>query len=122
MCVNDIITCGAKPLIFLDYIACGKVVPEKVAAIVSGVAEGCVQAGAALVGGGERPKCRVFTRKTNMTLRALPLALWKIEIIDNTQMRPGDAIIALPSSGVHSNGFSLVRRVFGINEKNGVAL
>ena len=117
MCVNDIITCGAKPLIFLDYIACGKVMPEKVAAIVSGVAEGCVQAGAALVGG-ETAEMPGFYPENEYDLAGFAVGVVeKSKIIDNTQMRPGDAIIALPSSGVHSNGFSLVRRVFGINEK-----
>lgn len=114
MCVNDIITCGAKPLIFLDYIACGKVVPEKVAAIVSGVAEGCVQAGAALVGG-ETAEMPGFYPENEYDLAGFAVGVVeKSKIIDNTQMRPGDAIIALPSSGVHSNGFSLVRKVFGI--------
>lgn len=117
MCVNDIITCGAKPLIFLDYIACGKVMPEKVAAIVSGVAEGCVQAGAALVGG-ETAEMPGFYPENEYDLAGFAVGVVeKSKIIDNTQMRPGDAIIALPSSGVHSNGFSLVRRVFDINEK-----
>lgn len=110
MCVNDIITCGAKPLIFLDYIACGKVVPEKVAAIVSGVAEGCVQAGAALVGG-ETAEMPGFYPENEYDLAGFAVGVVeKSKIIDNTQMRPGDAIIALPSSGVHSNGFSLVRK------------
>lgn len=110
MCVNDIITCGAKPLIFLDYIACGKVMPEKVAAIVSGVAEGCVQAGAALVGG-ETAEMPGFYPENEYDLAGFAVGVVeKSKIIDNTQMRPGDAIIALPSSGVHSNGFSLVRK------------
>ena len=117
MCVNDIITCGAKPLIFLDYIACGKVMPEKVAAIVSSVAEGCVQAGCSLVGG-ETAEMPGFYPENEYDLAGFAVGVVeKSKIIDNTQMRPGDAIIALPSSGVHSNGFSLVRRVFDINEK-----
>lgn len=115
MCVNDIITCGAKPLVFLDYIACGKNVPEKIAAIVAGVAEGCVQAGAALVGG-ETAEMPGFYPENEYDLAGFSVGVVeKSSIIDNTKMRPGDAVIALPSSGVHSNGFSLVRRVFGID-------
>ena len=115
MCVNDIITCGAKPLVFLDYIACGKNVPEKVASIVAGVAEGCVQAGVALVGG-ETAEMPGFYPENEYDLAGFSVGVVeKSSIIDNTKMRPGDAVIALPSSGVHSNGFSLVRRVFGID-------
>ena len=115
MCVNDIITCGAKPLVFLDYIACGRNVPEKIAAIVAGVAEGCVQAGAALVGG-ETAEMPGFYPENEYDLAGFSVGVVeKSSIIDNTKMRPGDAVIALPSSGVHSNGFSLVRRVFGID-------
>jgi len=114
MCVNDIICCGAKPLFFLDYIACGKNYPEKIATIVSGVAEGCVQSGAALIGGetAEHPGL--------MPLEDYDLAgfavgiVSKKKIIDNNTMAAGDVVIALPSSGVHSNGFSLVRKVFDI--------
>ena len=114
MCVNDIITCGAKPLIFLDYIACGKVVPEKVAAIVSGVAEGCVQAGAALVGG-ETAEMPGFYPEQEYDLAGFTVGVVeKSKIIDNTKMQAGDAVIALPSSGVHSNGFSLVRKIFNV--------
>ena len=114
MCVNDIITCGAKPLVFLDYIACGKLVPEKVASIVEGVAEGCVQAGAALVGG-ETAEMPGFYPKNEYDLAGFSVGVVeKSRIVDNTQMRPGDAIIALPSSGVHSNGFSLVRKIFNV--------
>ena len=115
MCVNDIICCGAKPLFFLDYIACGKNYPEKIAAIVSGVAEGCVQSGAALIGGetAEHPGL--------MPLEDYDLAGFAVgivdkkKIIDNKRMAEGDVVIALASSGVHSNGFSLVRKVFDID-------
>ena len=115
MCVNDIICCGAKPLFFLDYIACGKNYPEKIAAIVSGVAEGCVQSGAALIGGetAEHPGL--------MPLEDYDLAGFAVgvvdkkKILDNKRMNEGDAVIALASSGVHSNGFSLVRKVFDID-------
>ena len=114
MCVNDIICTGAKPLFFLDYIACGKNYPEKIATIVGGVAEGCVQSGAALIGGetAEHPGL--------MPLEDYDLAGFAVGIvdkkkmIDNTQVKAGDVIIALPSTGVHSNGFSLVRKVFDI--------
>ena len=119
MCVNDIICCGAKPLFFLDYIACGKNYPEKIASIVSGVAEGCVQSGAALIGGetAEHPGL--------MPVEDYDLAGFAVGIVDkkkilnNKTVKEGDVIIALPSSGVHSNGFSLVRRVFDI-EKNDI--
>ena len=114
MCVNDIICCGAKPLFFLDYIACGKNVPEKIAAIVSGVAEGCVQAGAALIGG-ETAEMPGFYPADEYDLAGFSVGVVdKKKIIDHSAMVPGDAIIALPSSGVHSNGFSLVRRVFNV--------
>lgn len=114
MCVNDVITCGAKPLVFLDYIACGKNVPEKIASIVAGVAEGCVQAGAALVGG-ETAEMPGFYPEDEYDLAGFTVGVVeKSRIIDNTKMRAGDAIIALPSSGVHSNGFSLVRKIFNI--------
>ncbi|MBQ7810208.1 MAG: phosphoribosylformylglycinamidine cyclo-ligase [Clostridia bacterium] len=114
MCVNDIICTGAKPLFFLDYIACGKNYPEKIAEIVGGVAEGCVQSGAALIGGetAEHPGL--------MPLEDYDLAGFAVGIvdkkkmIDNTQVKAGDVVIALPSTGVHSNGFSLVRKVFDI--------
>ncbi|MBQ8539217.1 MAG: phosphoribosylformylglycinamidine cyclo-ligase [Ruminococcus sp.] len=115
MCVNDIICCGAKPLFFLDYIACGKNYPEKIATIVGGVAEGCVQSGAALIGGetAEHPGL--------MPLEDYDLAGFAVGIvdkkkmIDNTTMAEGDVVIALASSGVHSNGFSLVRKVFDVD-------
>ncbi|MFH1512671.1 MAG: phosphoribosylformylglycinamidine cyclo-ligase [Bacillota bacterium] len=113
MCANDILCCGAKPLFFLDYIACGKNVPERVAAIVSGVAEGCVQAGCALVGG-ETAEMPGFYQKDEYDIAGFCVgAVDKSKILDKEQMRAGDALIALPSSGVHSNGFSLVRKVFG---------
>ncbi len=112
MCVNDIVCCGAKPLTFLDYIACGKNVPEKIAQIVSGVAEGCVQAGCALIGG-ETAEMPGFYPEDEYDLAGFAVGIVdKAKIFDvNTQL-PGDAIIALPSSGFHSNGYSLVRKVF----------
>lgn len=114
MCVNDIICCGAKPLLFLDYIACGKNVPEKIAEIVSGVAEGCVQSGAALVGG-ETAEMPGFYPIDEYDLAGFSVGVCdKSKLIDNKKMCPGDVIIALPSSGVHSNGFSLVRKVFDV--------
>ena len=114
MCVNDIICCGAKPLIFLDYIACGKNVPEKIAAIVSGVAEGCVQAGCALIGG-ETAEMPGFYPVDEYDLAGYSTGVVdRSKIVDNTKMQEGDVIIALPSSGVHSNVFSLVRKVFDI--------
>ena len=118
MCVNDIICCGAKPLFFLDYVACGRNVPEKIAAIVSGVAEGCVQAGAALIGG-ETAEMPGFYPLDEYDLAGFSVGVVdKKKIIDNTAMVPGDVVIALPSSGVHSNGFSLVRRVFNVEHCN----
>lgn len=114
MCVNDIICCGAKPLFFLDYIACGKNYPEKIADIVSGIAEGCVQAGAQLVGG-ETAEMPGFYPEDEYDLAGFSVGVVdRTKILDNKKMRPGDIIIGLPSSGVHSNGFSLVRRVFDI--------
>ena len=118
MCVNDIICCGAKPLFFLDYIACGKNYPEKIAAIVSGVAEGCCQSGAALIGGetAEHPGL--------MPLEDYDLAGFAVGIVDkkkmldNSTVKAGDKIVAIASSGVHSNGFSLVRRVFDIDNNS----
>ena len=114
MCVNDIICVGAKPLFFLDYIACGKNIPEKIASIVSGVAEGCVQSGAALIGGetAEHPGMMPID---DYDLAGFAVGIVdKKKIIDNTTMEVGDVVIALPSSGVHSNGFSLVRKVFAV--------
>ena len=114
MCVNDVICCGARPLFFLDYIACGKNVPERIADIVKGVSEGCVQSGAALIGG-ETAEMPGFYPVDEYDLAVYATGVVdKARIIDNKTMRPGDVIIALPSSGVHSNGFSLVRKVFDI--------
>lgn len=115
MCVNDIICCGAKPLLFLDYIACGKNVPEKIAEIVKGVAEGCVQSGAALIGG-ETAEMPGFYDIDEYDLAGFSVGVVdKEKILDNTKIKEGDVIIALPSSGVHSNGFSLVRKVFDVD-------
>ncbi len=114
MCVNDIICSGAKPLFFLDYIACGKNVPEKIAQIVAGVAEGCVQSGAALIGG-ETAEMPGFYPVDEYDLAGFAVGIVdKKNILDNSSMKAGDVIIALPSSGVHSNGFSLVRKVFDV--------
>jgi len=114
MCVNDIICSGAKPLIFLDYIACGKNVPEKIAQIVKGVAEGCVQSGCALIGG-ETAEMPGFYPIDEYDLAGYSTGVVdKSKIINNKTMESGDVIIALPSSGVHSNGFSLVRKVFDV--------
>ena len=114
MCVNDIICCGAKPLFFLDYIACGKNFPERIESIVSGVCEGCVQSGAALIGG-ETAEMPGFYPVDEYDLAGYCTGVVdKAKIIDNKTMEEGDVIIALPSSGVHSNGFSLVRKVFDV--------
>ena len=114
MCVNDIICCGAKPLFFLDYIAIGKNEPEKVASLVSGVAEGCVRAGCALIGG-ETAEHPGTMSPDDYDLAGFSVGIVdKDKIIDNRQMTPGDVIIALPSSGLHSNGYSLVRKVFDV--------
>lgn len=118
MCVNDIICCGAKPQFFLDYIACGKNIPEKIASIVSGVAEGCVQAGCSLIGGetAEHPGL--------MPEEEYDLAGFSVGVVDKDKIlkpdtqKAGDVMIAIKSSGVHSNGFSLVRKVFTVNESN----
>ena len=119
MCVNDIICCGAKPLFFLDYIAIGKNDPVKVADIVSGVAEGCVRSGCALIGG-ETAEHPGVMAADDYDLAGFSVGIVdKTDIIDPESMREGDAIIALPSSGVHSNGFSLVRKVFDV-EKGGL--
>ena len=116
MCVNDIICCGARPLFFLDYIAIGKNIPEKVAELVSGVAEGCVQAGCALIGG-ETAEHPGTMAPDDYDLAGFSVGIVDREkILDNGTMRPGDVVIALPSSGVHSNGFSLVRKVFDIEK------
>ena len=115
MCVNDIICCGAKPLFFLDYIACGKNIPEKIADIVGGVAEGCVQSGAALIGG-ETAEHPGMMPVEEYDLAGFAVGIVdKKKILDNTRMVEGDVVIALASSGVHSNGFSLVRKVFNID-------
>ncbi len=114
MCVNDIICCGAKPLFFLDYIACGKNVPERIADIVKGVCDGCVQSGAALIGG-ETAEMPGFYPEDEYDLAGYCTGVVdKAKIINNKSMQAGDVVIALPSSGVHSNGFSLVRKVFDV--------
>ncbi len=118
MCVNDIICCGAKPLFFLDYIACGKNVPEKIAEIVGGVAEGCVQSGAALIGG-ETAEHPGLMPVEDYDLAGFAVGIVdKKKIIDNTRMAEGDVVIALPSTGIHSNGFSLCRKVFNIDNND----
>ena len=118
MCVNDIICCGAKPLLFLDYIACGKNYPEKIAEIVSGIAEGCVQAGCELVGG-ETAEMPGFYSEDEYDLAGFSVgAVDKSKVLDNSKVMEGDVIIALPSSGVHSNGFSLVRKVFDVENRD----
>ena len=117
MCVNDIICCGAKPLLFLDYIALGKNIPEKVADIVKGVADGCVESGCALVGG-ETAEMPGFYPIDEYDLAGFSVGVVdKEKMIDPTTVAPGDVMIALPSSGVHSNGFSLVRKVFDLEQK-----
>ena len=116
MCVNDVICCGAKPLFFLDYIACGKNVPEKIAEIVSGVAEGCVQAGSALIGG-ETAEHPGLMPAEDYDLAGFSVGIVdKKKILDNTRMAVGDVVIALASTGIHSNGFSLCRKVFNIDQ------
>ncbi len=118
MCVNDIICCGAKPLFFLDYIACGKNVPEKIAEIVGGVAEGCVQSGAALIGG-ETAEHPGLMPAEDYDLAGFAVGIVdKKKILDNTRMEEGDVVIALPSTGIHSNGFSLCRKVFNIDNND----
>ena len=118
MCVNDIICCGARPLFFLDYIACGKNYPEKIAAIVGGVAEGCVQSGAALIGG-ETAEHPGLMPVDDYDLAGFAVGVVdKKKILDNTRMAEGDVVIALASSGIHSNGFSLCRKVFDIDNNN----
>lgn len=120
MCVNDVICCGAKPLFFLDYIACGRNFPEKVAQIVAGVAEGCVQAGCALIGG-ETAEHPGMMAEEDYDLAGFTVAVVDREkVIDGSKMKPGDVLLGLASSGVHSNGFSLVRKIFGIDSEEGV--
>jgi phosphoribosylformylglycinamidine cyclo-ligase len=118
MCVNDIICVGAKPLFFLDYIACGKNIPEKIASIVSGVAEGCVQSGAALIGG-ETAEHPGMMPVEDYDLAGFAVGIVdKKKILDNTRMAEGDVVIALASTGIHSNGFSLCRKVFNIDNND----
>jgi len=118
MCVNDIICCGAKPLFFLDYIACGKNVPEKIAEIVSGVAEGCVQSGAALIGG-ETAEHPGLMPVEDYDLAGFAVGIVdKKKMVDNKRMKAGDVVIGLASTGIHSNGFSLCRKVFDIDNNN----
>ena len=118
MCVNDIICCGARPQFFLDYIACGKNIPEKIAQIVSGVAEGCVQAGCALIGG-ETAEHPGLMPEEEYDLAGFSVGVVdKDRILDPSCQKQGDAVIAIRSSGVHSNGFSLIRKVFSVNEQN----
>ena len=118
MCVNDIICVGAKPLFFLDYIACGKNVPERIAEIVSGVAEGCVQAGAALIGG-ETAEHPGLMPENEYDIAGFAVGIVdRKKAIDKEKMKAGDIVIALPSTGIHSNGFSLCRKVFDIDSNN----
>ncbi len=118
MCVNDIICCGAKPLFFLDYIACGKNYPEKIAKIVEGIAEGCVQAGCALVGG-ETAEHPGMMPENEYDVAGFAVGVVDYDYILKPEIqRPGDVLIGLPSSGVHSNGFSLVRKIFKVDEEN----
>ena len=118
MCVNDVICCGAKPLFFLDYIACGKNIPERIADIVSGVCEGCVQSGASLIGG-ETAEMPGFYPVDEYDLAGFTVGVVdKDKVFDNKTIKAGDAIIALPSSGVHSNGFSLVRKIFDVENND----
>ena len=118
MCVNDIACSGGEPLFFLDYIACGKNYPEKIATIVSGVAEGCKQSGCALVGG-ETAEHPGLMPENDYDLAGFAVGVVdKKDIIDGSDIKPGDVLVAMPSTGVHSNGFSLVRKVFDITEES----
>jgi phosphoribosylformylglycinamidine cyclo-ligase len=118
MCVNDIICCGARPLFFLDYIAIGKNDPQKVADLVAGVAEGCVQSGCALIGG-ETAEHPGMMGEDDYDLAGCATGIVdRAKIVDHSAMAPGDAVLALPSSGLHSNGFSLVRKVFNVEHAN----
>lgn len=117
MCVNDIVCAGAKPLFFLDYIACGKNFPEKIATIVSGIAEGCRQSGAALIGG-ETAEMPGFYPIDDYDMAGFTVGIVdKKKIIDGSRLEAGDVLIGLPSSGIHSNGYSLVRKLFDINKE-----
>ena len=119
MCVNDVVCCGARPLFFLDYIACGKNYPEKIAQIVAGVAEGCVQAGCALIGG-ETAEHPGMMPPEDYDLAGFTVGVVdKPKVIDGSRLQAGDVLIGVKSSGVHSNGFSLVRKVFGIGKMEG---
>ena len=118
MCVNDVVCCGARPLFFLDYLAVGKNYPEKVAQIVSGVADGCVQSNCALIGG-ETAEMPGFYPVDEYDLAGFSVGMVdRDKIIDGSKIEIGDAIVGLQSSGIHSNGFSLVRKIFNISEKN----
>ena len=118
MCVNDIICCGARPLFFLDYIACGKNIPERIADIVKGVCDGCVQSEAALIGG-ETAEMPGFYPEDEYDLAGFSVGIVdKSKIIDNRNMQAGDVVIALPSSGPHSNGYSLIRKVFDVKNRD----
>ena len=117
MCVNDVICCGAKPMFFLDYIACGKNLPERIEQIVAGVAEGCVQSGSALIGG-ETAEMPGFYPEDEYDLAGFSVGIVDEEkIINKETIVPGDVILGLRSSGVHSNGFSLVRKVFDVENR-----
>lgn len=118
MCVNDIVCCGARPLFFLDYVALGKNIPEKVESIVAGIAEGCVQAGCAIVGG-ETAEMPGFYPEEEYDLAGFSVGIVdKTKIFDKNTIKAGDVILGLPSSGVHSNGFSLVRKVLGVEGRD----
>ncbi len=120
MCVNDVICCGAKPLFFLDYIACGKNIPERIAQIVSGIAEGCVQSGSALIGG-ETAEMPGFYPVDEYDLAGFSVGIVdRDKILDKNNVCAGDVVIGLPSSGVHSNGFSLVRKVFDVEHNQDI--
>lgn len=120
MCVNDVICCGAKPLFFLDYIACGKNIPEKIAEIVAGVAEGCVQSGCALIGG-ETAEHPGMMPEEDYDLAGFTVGVVdRAKVIDGSALKAGDVLVGIASSGVHSNGFSLVRKVFGIDNSRDV--